>query len=261
MLSFITNAVACISSFIGFVCWQIGVYNYIPDKRIAKLIWQLPCHILCTSYGLLHANLNANESMMIAKPDATHFNICYAFYYGYWLSVVYDFIKNRALKDQDFKIMICHHVATFIALISSDWLGFRDVGLHVLLLHDASDIFIMLLKLVVKYKLSETYVIFMYSICLFTWIYFRLWKFVWKLCSHLIWQKLIMEPFWDGKAIPCIALFTLCGCNLLWTKMLLQLMLKRKLASYEIQSYEIQTSEVETYEIQTYEKQIYEVET
>lgn len=233
MLSFVSNLVTCLGSFLGFVCWQFGVYKWVPDRRLAKLVWQLPCHLVCTSYGLLHAEMHANENMMIAKPNDTHLHMSYAFYYGYWLSVVYDFVKNWDLKDKDHMIMIFHHISTFIALISSDWLGYRDVGLHVLLLHDGSDIFIMLLKILVKCSVGNVYVYIAYAICLCVWIYLRLWKFVWKLCIHLMWKYFIMDPFFSWKAIPAIALYTLSFFNLVWTKMLVHLMCKRKLIEYE----------------------------
>ncbi len=135
--------------------------------------------------------------------------------------------------------MILHHIVTLIAIISSDLLGYRDVGLHVLLLHDASDIFIMGLKLLVKIlslknvKRSQDYIIVMYLVTLSIWIYLRLYKFVYKLCLELILPPFVTEPFWDWRRIPSIMLFILGGCNLFWTKLMIQLMFQKSLTSYE----------------------------
>ncbi len=207
-----------------FAITQKTCYNCF-EPRYAKLIWQFPCHIACSAFGLLHAKYNADMSMALPNQN-TNTSYAYCFFYAYWFVVIYDFVKYYKLKDVDFKMMILHHLVTVIALLSSDFLGYRDIGLHVLLLHDISDVFVMLLKLCAKFNRHVYIINTAYAICMIVWIYTRLYLFTYKL-NYL----LILPIITRHNLIPAFALFVLSACHIVWTKLLICISLKT--SSYE----------------------------
>lgn len=202
--------------FLCFFCsLQKICYDKVKDARLAKLVWQLPCHILCSLVGLYVADQQAGMNMLVSNYDSDPLN-SYAFYYAYWMAVVIEFVISS--KDVDSKMMAFHHIATMAALVSSDYLGLRQIGLHVLLLHDSSDVWIMTLKLCFKLKMRDDLQILIYCLCMFVWIYTRIYLFSYQLCYNLI--------FYHSGAthlVPTAMLYFLAGCNLVWTYMLLKL--------------------------------------
>lgn len=217
-----------------FLLFQHQVYKYFEPRR-AKLVWQFPCHIVCTVVGLWtqwqywpidkFGNVNY-QYVYYPNREEVHFILPYTFFYAYWIAVVVDFIRSP--RDRDFGMMCLHHLATFLALLSSDVLGYRAIGLYVLLLHDSSDIFIMLLKLVAKFECSSNVIASCYLVCMIVWIVTRMYLFVGKLCFQEIVPYMLQHSIWDCSIVPCVALLILAICNLAWTMMLLQLPFHQK---------------------------------
>ncbi len=197
-----------------FCSMQSVCYQHIEQKRLAKLIWQLPCHIVCTFVGLYFADKTSSDEMIYSGSFA-HADVVYEFYYAYWTSVILEFVQSE--KDVDCKMMALHHIATVIAIVSSDVLGYHRIGLHVLLLHDLSDVWIMILKLCFKLKVSENIQIVVYILCMFFWFYTRIYMFVYCLCYEVLFK------FVQIALVPIAMLYLLAVCNLVWTYMLLRL--------------------------------------
>ncbi len=229
MFAFITH-LPLFLLFLGFFgSIQHITYSFIKDVRVAKLVWQLPCHILCATTGLIVAkktidNTDANFDPITLRP--------YCFYYAYWIAVLIDFYKHRYLKDIDHNMMLFHHIATLIAIVSSDLLGFREIGLHVLMLHDNSDIWIMLLKLFFKFNVSEPGMIWVYIMTMYIWLYTRVYCFVYCLC-YIVILPIFLTDFATRPldSLPVLMLFVLAGCNLIWTFMLLKLPFSKNIVS------------------------------
>ncbi len=232
MLAFLQYFPWFVSSLFLFTSIQEVCYDKIKDIRLAKLVWQLPCHVLCAITGLVVANSCADVTMLTPDFDSSTLRP-YCFYYAYWASVCYDFIKQRSLKDIDHNMMLLHHIATIIALLSSDYLGYRRIGLFVLVLHDCSDVWIMLLKLFYKLKASEPGMIWVFTMTSIIWIYTRIYHFIYLLCYCTIFPVLWIKPISD--LIPATMLLILAICNLIWTCMIFKLPFSKKnvTANYE----------------------------
>ena len=229
-----------------FISLQKCCYQKIADPKLAKLVWQMPVHVLCSIVGLLIADKVPSMKLTISTnnnindhDDKT--SEAYCFFYAYWVSTCFDFFytqKKRKLKDVDSTMMRNHHITTLTALLFSDYLGYRQMGLFVLYLHDWSDVWIMFLKVAYKLKFQEKIQKGIYAMCICVWIYTRLHVFCYQLCYCLLFGKLITEyrqrPF---EIIPVLALYVLGVCNLLWTFMLLKLCMK-KTQQATITSYE-----------------------
>lgn len=224
--------------FLGFFgSIQQFTYNKIQDVRIAKLVWQFPCHLLCALVGLIVADKECDLSMTIANFNPITLRP-YCFYYAYWTAVLIDFYKHRYLKEIDHNMMLFHHIATLVAIFSSDYLGFRQIGLHVLMLHDCSDVWIMLLKLFFKFKVREPGMIWVYIMTMYVWLYTRVYSFVYCLCYCLILPVFLKEyKVRPLDTVPSAMLFFLALCNLVWTGMLLKLPFSKNIvANHEQQS-------------------------
>jgi len=232
MFAFIQSFPLFLIFFGLFSSIQTISYHKIKDTRLAKLVWQLPSHILCAIVGLILI-----EDLSVAQLSTPNFNPQmikpYCFYYAYWFAVIVDFYKHRNLKDIDHNMMLFHHIATLFALLSSDYLGYKKVGLHVLMLHDCSDVWIMILKLFSKLKVSEAGMIWAYLMTMFVWLYTRVYLFVYILCFCKLVTHLQTNPG-PYDLIPSSMLFVLCICNLVWTFMLLKLPFSKKIVeTYE----------------------------
>lgn len=222
----------CVLSIYFFHQTRLWCQKRFPDARIALYKWQLQCHIVCTLFGFVFIPQASNlflqlkvEEPLLQPEDV--YGEHYAFYFGYWLVVYYNFLRSD--RDSDFKIMISHHFLTLWALITSDYCGFRRIGVYLLLLHDLTDIWIMLMKL--SLKLSHRWQMLAYSVCMVFWIYCRLFVFGWYLfCMRVIPRfRLFLQtedaPFMR-KVIYFIPVFCLAGlllCHVVWTIMLLQI--------------------------------------
>lgn len=225
-------------SLIGFLTFQELIYKLIQDPRKAKLIWQFPCHLLCTWYGWLYMSDDFDD-LVEADVYETYLMKPYAFFFAYWVATCYDFAVSRE-KEIDWTTMFIHHIATMGALLSSDFLGYRKIGMLVLILHDWSDVWIMSLKLLNKYKqqiaYSHIWIKVMYILTMINWMYTRIYWFVYFVCCTVIIPALylIIELQEWVHSIPCIALLTLACCNILWTIYLLKIPFKKDVvADYE----------------------------
>ena len=80
-------------------------------------------------------------------------------------------------QRRDHVILFCHHIITIALLLVSQRFEYTSVGTLILFYHDFSDIFIDLLKLFnyLKYDIP-VYIIYVFNV--FSWIYFRLYKFL-----------------------------------------------------------------------------------
>jgi TLC domain len=243
MISVFCHLPTFLISLSWFLSWRFLCYDFMRDESKAKLVWQFPCHIICTLFGWWNfSDLILNPNMV--EDDRNGFKCYgdtlfgYAFYCAYWTVVFIDFMLQKH-KDLDHKLMKRHHIATFFALFTSDLFGFRRFGINVLFLHDISDIFIMLLKLVHKFRFNETLVSIVYVICMMFWIWARICMFSIYICFYIIVPE-IQIRLQRGQhiiyATPYIFLLCLVACNCYWTYILLSLSCKK--SSEVVKSYE-----------------------
>lgn len=95
-----------------------------------------------------------------------------------WTCFSCQFLESRR---KDYIEMMLHHIVTISLVMSSLLQEQLAIGLIVLLVHDATDIFIDLLKLTNYLKLTDAHGFFLVEIAftmnLVSWFYFRLYKF------------------------------------------------------------------------------------
>lgn len=236
MFAFAEQKLVFLFSILAFYLIQSHARRLYPDERQFKLIWQFPCHVLCTFIGIVTHWQNWPATIYgecdykyMSTPDVT--DVCsraaYAFFYAYWCAVLAEYLHEKN-HDRDFYMMGIHHATTFLALLTSDAFGYRAIGLYVLFLHDTSDIFVMLLKICYKFHgRNEPMLRCAYIMCIIVWLYTRVYLFAFKLCAISVFNYVIEQQAWHSKeCIPCIALFILAACNLIWTGMLFKLPFK-----------------------------------
>jgi len=80
--------------------------------------------------------------------------------------------RNR----RDFAEFTLHHFATIILIVNSYSANYLAIGSVVMLVHDASDAFVNIFRIVVE-TCKMQWVVFTYSLLLMNWIYLRLYVF------------------------------------------------------------------------------------
>ncbi len=210
-------------SFLAFMTLRTASYHFHEEPKWAKLLWQLPSHVLCTSVGYwCYVNFVRDEfDETILVPDKNILSSEYAFFWGFWLTVVIDFYVDRFSRDKDRLIMLCHHIATFCALISSDLLGLRRIGLYVLVLHDCSDILIMGLKIAYRSHVDTVYLTSIYLMALLTWLCTRIWLFGELYLCYILPIFYVEVKHNLFYTLPVLALTILFVCNIMWTRMII----------------------------------------
>ncbi len=226
MISILQHTGIFLMSLLTFGMLRGFSYKFHPeDPKWAKLIWQLPCHVVCTMVGWQYYVDNVKDHFdVILVPDNECLSEAYAFFFGYWTTVVIDFYRDTFSRDRDKNMMLLHHCATFLAMASSDVFGFRRIGVYILLLHDFSDIFIMTLKISFSRHIDMIYMTSVYLVTLMAWVFTRIILFGELYVYHVLpafHEKVIVGEKNVLYILPVIALTILLSCNLLWTKMLL----------------------------------------
>ncbi|RHY32482.1 hypothetical protein DYB32_002530 [Aphanomyces invadans] len=114
---------------------------------------------------------------------------------------IYTAFSCKFLEEvrKDYLIMMTHHVVTIALVTWSFAMGFLPVGVLVLLLHDASDVPLDLLKMANYLKLEDRKGFFvtevLFAIMLSVWVYFRV---------YLYPAKLIYTSFWENREACCL---------------------------------------------------------
>lgn len=199
------------------------------NEKLGKYIYKLLCSMICACISqcfytdwsnLVEPNLN---DTFLDQP--------YVFFMGYFIASWGIFLKDSIdgkHKNADFWIMVIHHVATALALFSSDVYGYRKIGNLIISIHCLTDCWVNLLK--ITQKVNSPYRNIVYGLCMFSWILFRIGFFVGGIICYEIIPKIMTDihkpdaNLWH--LLPCFGLFALAICNLGWTYMLLRLSCK-----------------------------------
>jgi hypothetical protein len=166
----------------------------IQMKKWQEQSWQLAVHV---SMSILEFCILSDEEWW-SKPETswvphpfeqrgkfrTDLQIFYIAQLGIWIYTCYihRFVDERR---KDYYVMYMHHIVT-IALVGLSWaVGYMRIGVLVLFIHDVSDIFVDLLKMVNYLKLEGQKGFFLseiaYVVCVLSWIYFRLYQFPFRI--------------------------------------------------------------------------------
>ena len=159
-------------------------------KKWQEQTWQLVVH---ASASLFEIMILSDEEWW-SKPETswvphpfeqrgkfrTDLQVFYIAQLAVWMYTcfVHRFVDERR---KDYFVMYLHHIVT-IALVGLSWaVGYMRVGILVLFVHDMSDIFVDLLKMVNYLKLENRRGFFAseiaYIVCVLSWMYFRLYQF------------------------------------------------------------------------------------
>lgn len=141
-------------------------------------------------------------------------------------------LAHTALMDRrraDFLEYLLHHLLTFALILFSYGLSYLPVGAAVMLLHDLSDVFVCLFKLLID---VTPIVIQMssYALMVLSWVYIRLWFFP----VHVIGRIFEEVNDWHGSPINMTFAYmlpgfltALFGLHLLWFYVMLKGLAKR----------------------------------
>lgn len=214
--------------YLGWVCFffiiRVSVEYLEPDRNKSKVLWPLPCHIICTLQGWrMGSQWFLIDNILVPERDG---QMMYAFYYAYWTNVIIDFAL-QSTKNKDYHFLCIHHIATWCAMLMSDLIDRRIVGWNVLFLHDVSDIGISSLKISVKYQFPRNAVKIIYMLTMIVWIVTRLMMYGIVICVQAIlveWERVHKFTAIDSGCV--ITLWTLLTLNCLWTKMLIDIGLR-----------------------------------
>jgi hypothetical protein len=159
-------------------------------KKWQEQAWQLAVH---ASFSVFELVILSDEEWWM-KPETswvphpfeqrgkfrTDLQVFYVAQLAVWIytCIVHRFVDERR---KDYFVMYLHHIVT-IALVGLSWaVGYMRIGLLVLFVHDTSDIFVDLLKMVNYLKLENRKGFFAseiaYVLCVLSWIYFRLYEY------------------------------------------------------------------------------------
>jgi ceramide synthetase len=192
-------------------------------------------HVTMTTNGLLSLDTSLDPSGLLMTSSyndvyGASLQLYYRTQLGLWLAFLYEFMAFTP-PQQDKYVMGAHHVATISAIVASNNNTLRPLGALIMLIHDASDIPVMLLKIVSKFQFPEAVVSVSYVVCLTTWVYARLYLFGWTIAIQSVWGDHILPP----SANPSLALRVAGVCLLAltcmhtwWAGLILQLPFKER---------------------------------
>ncbi len=214
----------CIICFLCSV--QCILYDlFCDDPKWLEMSQHLAGAVICTCVHLLYIEDVLESDFLI--PSAK-FKIPYVLFYFYWVSSILQFIFLYE-RSKDTHVFAVHHVVTLSALLASDLLEGRALGLYILFLHDVSDIFIATGKIL--FKLDHWLTSYASAPCLIIWIWTRVYLFGFKLVFCLLIPTWIAEYiqfrytafqiYTSGFALLCMIVLTLC--HLWWTSILLKI--------------------------------------
>jgi signal transduction histidine kinase len=96
--------------------------------------------------------------------------------------MIYTLIYHR--ERRDFSEFMLHHILTCALISYSYTFNFLPYGAIIMLIHDASDIFVSAFRACLDVAGLSTFAP-VYFMMIFTWIYFRLYYFPFKLITNL----------------------------------------------------------------------------
>lgn len=207
----------------GSVCEDL----YQP-RKFSKLLWPLPIQIFAVLSDFTHLPIVDATIMTATTNDGLA--VFYEVTIALWFAVLLDHLAHDE-GDKDRQIMLIHHLCTLTALFASCYGGYRRVGTVVLLLHDAVDVPLTILKISVKTKQSEFVCALTYVLTVATWFVCRN-----VLFSGLLYMYVIpasQEQQTTSLYIATLCLCVLWVCNCIWTVMLLRVPFKNKIRDAE----------------------------
>lgn len=214
-------------------------------RKFKDQSWQLCIHTVMTLYGLWILSPSGPENGWEWVKDTT---TCYigpggarGEPAGQWLERVYVLqcaiwaytaVSHRWIdaRHKDYYVMFTHHVLT-IFLVTMSWGINLRFGVLVLLLHDASDIGIDLVKMANyaglgldgDYRLPITETVFV--LALIVWSYLRLYVFPFHLLPSAYWESDgVCEGTWDGCLLMRMSLSILAVMHVWWTYLLVRVL-------------------------------------
>eukprot|EP01065_Artemidia_motanka_P053646 TRINITY_DN9_c1_g1_i1.p1 TRINITY_DN9_c1_g1~~TRINITY_DN9_c1_g1_i1.p1 ORF type:complete len:345 (+),score=128.70 TRINITY_DN9_c1_g1_i1:88-1122(+) len=194
-----------------------GVHDY----KCAVLFWNgafhtastlwlymwLPWHRWYWDTSLLWENSKNGTQV---QPMELEFKVFYMLQLGYHIqSIVWHAIEERR---PDFLTMVVHHVVTIALIVGSWYKCYVRIGMLVLLVHDASDVFVCACKATHMCGMKKaSHVLFV--VMFFSWLYYRLWlyptwviysvstfpdigSFAWSLFTGLMIVLLCLHIWW-----------------------------------------------------------------
>lgn len=212
----------------------------VNQRKFADQSWQLAIHTFMTCYGLFV--LQPMDWLVDTKLCFQGPGGAYGTKGDIWLERLY--IMQTAVwaytafshrwiesRHKDYFVMFAHHVVT-IFLISMSWFINLKFGALVLLLHDASDIGVDLLKMSnhagrgsESGGLPITEAIFISA--LLVWIYLRLWVYPTKLLTSAFFESVVVcEDVGVNCSVMRLALVLLQIMHVWWTYLLLRILVR-----------------------------------
>lgn len=141
------------------------------------------------------------KEAQFAKPVPGDVTFLYVVQLAVWLVMLGNHLFLTELRE-DHGVMLLHHIVT-IGLVSLSWLyGTTSIGVCVLWIHDMSDIFVDLLKMMNLVKLGGPKGYYLteisYAGALVAWLYWRLFQFPKVLYAALVVPHVVFE----GPSMP-----------------------------------------------------------
>lgn len=140
------------------------------------------------------------------------------FYYILSASYYMEDMLVLLVKDPNFDFweMVLHHIITIMLIFASYMNGFWNVGIHVLIQMDISDIFIGLIRAIMDFA-SIKYVLGSYIGIMVSWIHFRFIAYI----KCVVWPfgfggRLAVDGYTDVVTVIDFLLVALLGLNIYW---------------------------------------------
>lgn len=195
-----------VGKYLGALVHRLGLVDSNPMagkvqlKKWTEQSWQLFVHVVaaCLELKILLEQpwFDDPRTCWLPRPEfqETQTDLL-AVYLGQLAIWIYTCIIHRFVDERrkDYFVLYLHHLVTIALVAASWWANYVRIGLLVLWVHDASDIFVDLLKMVNYLKLESFRGYFAseiaYASCMVAWVYFRLYRFPFK----VIWGS-VMAP-------------------------------------------------------------------
>ncbi len=144
---------------------------------------------------------------------------------------LYELFHTLLLDRQrdDFPEYVLHHMMTWALIHFSYATNIIPVGAAIMLIHDASDIPVTVLKLVVDIT-NKQIEVFVFVILFTSWCYLRLWVFPFKLIHRLVEECYYHDhPALNFSVVHMIVFFlcSLVALHLFWTWLMIKGVMKR----------------------------------
>jgi hypothetical protein len=143
------------------------------------------------------------EYFFFWKPD--YFNIYYLANLSYHLTDLIWLVFFYELQN-DFVMMILHHICTVSLIVFSYMSNYSNVGSIVMFLHDFSDIFVYLIRIVINTDAPKALKVASAVVLLIVFIYTRIYVF-----GHLLYTLLVQFVYrlgWNYMSAPLFIFLT-----------------------------------------------------